>query len=278
MAYKDILAPVIALDQDEAALGIASELAGKFDARGVALIVSVAVGSAFEETPHALSEILEDVGRGARSGAGPAREQIIAWTERAQASFEVRDVSIEKAVMDDEILAHARVADLVVMTRGAPGDRARRAMIEDVLLKSGRPLMLAPQRPLRARNWEKIVIGWNATPQAVRAVSAAMPLLQAAKAVTVATVDARPSAAGHSQAPGHEIAAHLARHGVKVEVENIDGVGRSHGKALLDEAAAVGADLLVIGGYGHSRTEEAVFGGVTRELLAGAPIPLMLAH
>ena len=94
----------------------------------------------------------------------------------------------------------------------------------------------------------------------------------------VATVDAAPSASGHSEIPGHEIAAHLARHDVNVEVHNVDGLGRSHARALMDEAIAADADLLVLGAYGHSRAREFVLGGVTRELLTGSSIPLLMAH
>jgi nucleotide-binding universal stress UspA family protein len=106
----------------------------------------------------------------------------------------------------------------------------------------------------------------------------AMPLLKKASVVVIATVDAIPSAAGHGEAPGRELAAHLARHGVIAEVRNLDGLGRAPERALCDEVMAVDADALVIGAYGHSRAQEFVFGGVTRELLSMAPGPLLLAH
>ena len=186
-------------------------------------------------------------------------------------------MNIEEAVAEDQVVAHARTSDLVVMTRPAEQDPARNALIEDVLFKSGRPMLLVPE-DWRSKRWDTIVIGWNAKAEAVHAVSAAMPLLQASKGVIIATVDALPSAGGHSLTPGSEIAAHLARHGVAVEVHNLDGLGRTHGKSLLDEAMAVDADLLVLGAYGHSRAHEFVFGGVTRELLTGSSVPLLIAH
>lgn len=276
MAYKDVLAPVIELEQDQAALVAASEVARRFEAHAVALIVAVHLASDFQRTPHALSDVLMDVAKGSQSHAALLRVALAGWLQKAPYPFEVRDVTIEGAVHEDQVVAHARVADLVVMTRGVSGDTAHRALIEDVLFKSGRPMLLVPARPLKERTWEKIVIGWNAKAQAVRAVTAAMPMLQAAKHVVVATIDAKPSKAGHAEAPGRDLAVHLARHGVHVEVRNIDSVGRSHGRVLQDEAE--GVDLLVLGAYGHSRAQEALFGGVTRELLADAPIPLLLAH
>jgi nucleotide-binding universal stress UspA family protein len=278
MAYRDILAPVISIEADEAALVAAGEIAEKFDARAIALIVAVHLDSAYTDEARPLSQVLSDIASGSRSHAARARKALMGWIERSRRRYEVRDVTIEHAVQQDQVVAHARMADLIVMARSAEHDRAGRALIEDILFKSGRPVLLMPDRPLNGRRWESIVIGWNAKAEAVRAVTASLPLLQAARQVVVATVDAVPSAAGHAEAPGRELAAHLARHGVRVEVRNLDGLGRSHAKALVDEAVDVSADALVMGAYGHSRAQEYLFGGVTRELLAASPIPLLLAH
>ncbi|MGD9965170.1 MAG: universal stress protein [Hyphomonadaceae bacterium] len=278
MTYRDILAPVIELDEDEACLMAAGEIAAAFEARASALIAAVSLASDYADKVRPLSEALLDLAAGSRSHAAKKREQILAWFAKAPHRFDVRDLTIEDAVNEDEIVAHARMADLIVLARAPEHAAARRAMIADVLFKSGRPLLLMPSRPLTERKWRRFVIGWNASANAVRAVMGAMPLLARASNVVVATVDAVPSAAGHGQAPGRELAAYLARHGVRAEVRNVDGLGRTHARALSDEAIAAGADALVIGGYGHSRAKELVFGGVTRELLAGAPMPLLLAH
>jgi nucleotide-binding universal stress UspA family protein len=277
MSYKEVLAPVITLEADEAALAAAGEIARKFDGRAIALTVAIHVGSAFADQ-QALSAVLTDIAKGKRSKAAVEREKILAWIGRSPHDFEVRDVTIESAVNEDEIVAHARVADLIVVARAEVHDAARRALLEDVLFKSGRPVLLVPSRPARERSWSRILIGWNAKPEATHAVAAAMPLLQAASEVVVATVDAKPSRAGHGEAPGHELAAHLARHGVRVNVRNVDGLGRTEGRALVEEAMSFDADVIVMGAYGHSRAEEFLFGGVTRELVAGSPVPLLLAH
>lgn len=278
MTYRDILTPVIELEQDEAALVAAAELAAKYGAHAAALIVAVHLASDFQRSSHTLSDVLKDLAAGSRSHAALLREGILAWLKRAGHTFEVRDVSIEGAVHEDQVVAHARVADLIVMTRGGRDDAARKAMTEDILFKSGRPVLLVPAKPIAPRKWERFVIGWNARAEAVRAVQGAMPLLEGASQVVVATVNAAPSKAGHAEGPGHELATHLARHGVHVDVRNLDSGGHSEGRALLDEAVALGADALIMGGYGHSRARETLFGGVTRELLHGAPIPLLMAH
>jgi nucleotide-binding universal stress UspA family protein len=278
MTYKHVLAPVITLEADEAALAAAGEIAAKFEAKATALIVAVHISSSFAEFQQPLSVVLQDIAQGARSQAAQERARIVAWLERHAPEMEVRDLTIEHAAGEDRIAAHAHAADLVVMARADGHDLARRELIEDVLFKSGRPLLLIPARPPRRFVSDKIVIGWNARQEAVRAVAAAMPFLRAARQVVVATVDATPSPAGHGEKPGRDFAAYLARHGLTVEVRNIDGMGRTDARALIDEARAIDADMLVLGAYGHSRAREFLFGGVTRELLAASPIPLFLAH
>ncbi len=277
MSYKDILTPVVELSFDEAALSTAGALAQRFEAKAAVLVASVNVGSIYAARTHPLSAVLEDVARGARSQAKQEHDRISAWLKRQAHEFELRNLTIEEAAGLDQVVAHARAADLTVITRPLEHDPARRALLEDILFKSGRPILIIPDEWRRER-WDTVVIGWNAKAEAVRAISGAMPLLKRAKRVVVATVDAMPSAAGHSQRPGHEIAAHLARHGAPVEVRNIDGMGRTEAKALLDEARAVDADLMVLGAYGHSRARQLVFGGVTRDMLTGSPIPLLMAH
>jgi len=278
MTYRDILAPVIGLKEDEAALIAAGEIAGRFQARATALVVAVHIGSNYASTIQPLSAVLVDIAAGSRSHAAARRQEIVAWLEKSPHDFDVRDLTIENAVDEDQVVAHARMADLIVLARGPAHARARRALIEDVLFKSGRPILFVPEQPSKDRRWDRLVIGWNASANAVRAVVGAMALLRKASQVVIATVDALPSPAGHGEAPGRELAAHLARHGVCAEVRNLDGLGRSQAKALCDEAVAIDADALVMGAYGHSRAEEFVFGGVTRELLASAPVPLLLAH
>lgn len=278
MAYKDILAPVITLEADESALTAAAEIAHAFVTRATALIVAVHVASAFADQERPFSEVLADVARGTRNAAALERTKIVDWLEAAVHNFEVRDLTIEAAVDQNEVLAHARVTDLVVMARAETHAHARRALIEHVLFEAGRPLLLVPSAPRKPRAWKRALIGWNAKAQSMRAVSAALPLLQRAEAVAVATVDALPSRSGHGQAPGRELAAYLARHGVQVEVRNLDSMGRTEARALLDEAEGFGAEVMVMGAYGRSRASEFVFGGVTRELLLGSPLPVLMAH
>lgn len=277
MSYKDVLCAALTLDEDEAALVAAGELAHKFGARAAALIVAVHIDSSFANEARPLSEVLADIATPARSAAARERERIVSWLEKSPHDFERRDLTIEGAVNADEVVAHARLADVVVFARGEAHQRARRSLVDHVLFQAGRPALIVPPA-VRERTWQSVAIAWNAKAEAMRAVTAALPLLQAAREVCVLTVDAKPSPSGHGEAPGRELAAHLAHRDVQVEVRNVDGGGQDHARVLVREAQSMGADVLVMGAYGHSRAQEFLFGGVTRELLSSAPLPLFLAH
>lgn len=279
MDLKLVLAPVASLAEDEAALTVAHALAVAHQARAAALIIALHVGSDYREGETApLSELLADIAAGSRGVAARERTQIVERLKQFEPAFEVRDVVAETALAQKEIVAHARCADLVVMSRGHAPSRLRREILEKTLFDAGRPLLLLPHGWRGSRIGERVLIGWNASREAARAVSDALPILKRAAQVVVATVDARPSPSGHGEAPGRELAAYLARHGVSVDVRNLDGMGRSDANVLMSAAMDMSADLAVMGAWGRSRAEERMFGGVTRELLDEAHMPLLLSH
>jgi len=175
---------------------------------------------------------------------------------------------------------HARYADVAVMTRPSEGAGAelREEIIEGVLFHSGRPALIAPPGWSGKTIGKRVVVAWDASREATRALSEAQAILDKAEKITVVTVDAKPKMFGHGDQPGANIAAHLSRRGLPAEVRNVDSMGRSASLAILEEAQALDADLVVMGGYAHSRLRELVFGGATRELLRSATIPLLMAH
>ena len=278
MSIKDILVPVVELERDIPALEAAEAVAAKFDAHATALIVAVHASSAFATETAPFSAVLADMIKGAHSAAALQRAGVMAWLKRRRSAFEVRDVVADNAVTYREALAHARLADLIFCTRQAERHPAHSALFNDFLFKSGRPMLLMPSRPARAFTWERVVIGWNAGTEAMRAVVAALPFLQSARHVVVATVDAEPTRSGHGEAPGRDLALYLSRHGVPSEVRNLDGLGGGEGEALFQAAVGLDADLIVLGAYGRSRAAEFLFGGVTREFLRRDTPPLLLAH
>jgi nucleotide-binding universal stress UspA family protein len=177
---------------------------------------------------------------------------------------------------------HARYADLTVLGqpnadepfKGASAD----AVLVNVLLSSGRPVLAVPYAGQFERVGERVLIAWNASRESTRAVNDALPLLRGAAAVTVLAVNPKHGIEGHGDVPAADIALHLARHGVKAEAAHTIAKDISEGDALLSYAADIGVDLIVTGGYGHSRAREMVFGGVTRTLLQEMTVPMLLSH
>ena len=182
-----------------------------------------------------------------------------------------------------DLVMHARYADLALVTRENPLEREHSTpglregpasgLPETLVLSSARPIVVLPPRsaPTHVR---RILVGWNASPEATRAVASAMPLIVRAEAVEVVVVVRGDCATRHGEEPGADIARHLARHGAQVDVRRLSSGRQSVGHVLLSRAAEFGADLLVMGACGHSRLSEWVFGGATRTALQEAPVPV----
>jgi nucleotide-binding universal stress UspA family protein len=142
----------------------------------------------------------------------------------------------------------------------------------------GRPVLVVPPGWKTRAIGHRVLVCWKPTREAARAFAEADDFLARADRVTVVAVDARLADAGYGEHPGSDISTHLARRGVKVELVNLDSTGRSEAKAIQDQALAVDADLIVMGGYGRSRMSEFIFGGVTREMLKTSTVSVLMAH
>jgi nucleotide-binding universal stress UspA family protein len=165
-----------------------------------------------------------------------------------------------------------RLADLIVVNQPAdewPGS----ATLEAALLETGRPVLVAPETPLRTLGGN-VVIGWNGSAEAASAVAAAMPFIRAAKKVSILSG----ADGAELRLPAKDLVQHLGWHGVKATAHTFKTGPFSVGKALLAQVKKLGADLLVMGGYGHSRRREMIFGGVTRHVLSAARLPVLMLH
>jgi nucleotide-binding universal stress UspA family protein len=176
---------------------------------------------------------------------------------------------------------HGRYADLIVLGQLDPDETMAslsRPRPEEVALLAGRPTLVVPYTGVFPETGKRVLIGWDASREATRAVNDAMPLLAAASSVTVMTIDAEKSFSGHGEVPGADIALYLARHGVSATVERTVSSGIGVGNALLSRASDLGVDLLVMGAYGHSRVRDLVLGGATRIVLATMTVPILMSH
>lgn len=178
------------------------------------------------------------------------------------------------------VMQRARACDLVVASQSdATWDMAPALDFpERLALECGRPVLIVPASGRFETVARNIVVAWNGSRESSRAAFDALPLMRDADSVVVLTVADARQGARRAAGDAHELAAALARHGIKVAVSEETRDHQSTGAALLDGAAAAGGDLLVMGGYGHSRFRELIFGGATRHVLHNMTFPVLLSH
>lgn len=174
----------------------------------------------------------------------------------------------------ESLTLRSRYADLTVVSQSPPEDEGGDALIDDFIIACGRPVLVIPYIGAPKTIGRKVLVGWNASREAARAISDAMPLLEAADSIEVFAVEPN----GMGDLPGADIASHLARHGLKVTTAKTAGLDIDVGDVLLNQAADSGADLIVMGAYGHSRMRELVLGGATRHILKHMTVPVLLSH
>lgn len=282
MSWKDVLVIVSEADADESALALGEALAGQCsDCHLSAAFLTPLPDEPLAYEPTVVAGVWAELLGRARQEAEAERKKVEArLAKSAKQPVELRNAEALSRDLGRVAAVHARYADVTVMTRPVDGAGAelREEIIEGVLFHSGRPAMIAPPGWKGTSIGKRVVLAWDASREATRALSEADDILEFAESVTVMTVDAKPKMFGHGDQPGANIAAHLKRRGLPAKVQNVDSMGRSASLAILEEARAQDADLIVMGGYAHSRLRELVFGGATRELLRATTIPLLMAH
>jgi nucleotide-binding universal stress UspA family protein len=276
MVYKNLL---VHIDDGKACAGriqAAIALSQAHGAHLTGLYVAthpVLSGNIYAEIPAQFLTILKDQ-LTERIEAAEAR--FIEVVERAGLSAEYRSAHRPGTRIAEVIGLHARYTDLVVLGQPEHGEEPENHIAEDVVLSSGRPALVVPYIGAGKTMGERVMIAWDAGREAARAVHDALPVLERAKSVVVLVINPRRGI--HGAEPGADIALHLARHGIKVEAQNIEVKDISVADALLSRLADQGIDFLVMGAYGHSRLRDFVLGGVTRQLFQQMTVPVLMSH
>ncbi|HZS85710.1 MAG TPA: universal stress protein [Stellaceae bacterium] len=293
MAIRTILAPLSGGAASEGAIETACRLAKRFGAHLEALHMRVDPREALPLLGQSISspvasELIELATLESTENARRARAAFDAAVERH--GLPLRAVPLGSTERTREggsaswreetgyaaafIPRRARIFDLVVLGQsGRVSDRPHSNTLEETLLRGGRPVLVAPMRPALPIG-EIVAIAWNHSLEAARAVAAAMPLLSEAKEVHLLLA----SREGEQPSAG-DLAEYLAWHGIRSAAHVIDLVpGLGAGELLLEAARDHGADLLVMGGYGHAPWREMIFGGTTRQIVGNSRLPLLLAH
>jgi nucleotide-binding universal stress UspA family protein len=213
-------------------------------------------------------------------GEGAANASIARFEEsarRAGLSAESRMIPTSLAGAADLFGQVARRFDLSVVGQAEPNTVApQELIIEAALFESGRPVLVVPYIQKEGLKLDRVLVCWDASRNAARAIADAMPFLKRAKAIDVVVVATeRPKS---DELPGADIAHHLARHELKIDLKRIVTGGTDVASTILSYAADAGADFIVMGGYGHSRLREFILGGATRGILSAMTVPTLMSH
>ena len=254
-------------------IDVALDLARRHDAHLVGLRVSepIVLYSGYGVMPGTVVAELEETRR-ATLAAEAARFQERMRHAGCEATTEWRDA---EGPLAETIALQARYADLTVISQGDPEQGGPAVeMPGEVALLSGRPVLVVPFRGADRPIGQRVLVAWNASREAARAVADAMSILQEAEEVLVLTV----SEAGMRELAGRDLARFLGRHGVRTDVTSVASGGLEAGEVVLEVAKERGSDLVVMGCYGRSRWREAVLGRASRTVLRTTPLPLLMSH
>jgi len=283
MSYKTILASFQDTERAPQLVEFATALAAEHDAHLIGLFVVPVIQtySIYAPAPVQIStELVESQRENFLEAASALEQQFIAASENAGVKFEWRCADAQSPLLAETVVEHARSVDLVLVAQPEPDSRweAWAAIPEQVLTESGRPVMVMPYVGHYKPKPDQVLVAWNGTRESARATFDALPLLQAADKVKVLSVNITGSDDEMGFTPGDDIAINLARHDVKIESGRTISGDVSVGDELLSRAADYGTDLLVMGGYGHSKVYESLFGGATRHILRHMTMPVLMAH
>ncbi len=284
MAFKTIL---VQLDIEAHALNLTKAAIAVAKAHSAHLIGLHVVPDAFISAsvpPEVVGELIE-AQRQANQAAGKRIAEIFDRAiAEAGVSFERRTHEAHLETAANVVLRHGHSADLVIL--GQPDKSINLidgiALTEEVMLGLGRPVLIVPTKPMPSTIGTRVLLGWNGSRESARAAFDAMPFLEAAKSVRVlAAGQATGSLWGslaEDTASTTGIEAALARYGVRCTVATATASGAEVAGALLAHAKEHACDLIVMGGYGHWRVREIVFGGATRGVLEATTIPVLMSH
>jgi nucleotide-binding universal stress UspA family protein len=223
------------------------------------------------------AEVIETQQTDNEAAAKAAIDRFSELARRAAVSAEPLTISASLAGAGDQFSRIARRFDLAIVGQSEPETSTIEDIIaETTLFESGRPMIMVPYIQKAQLKLDNVVVCWDGSRQAARAIGDAMPLLVKAGRVEIVIVSDEKGK--QDEIEGADMGEHLARHDLKVEVNRIASGGVDVADVLLSHLADSGADFMVMGGYGHSRLREFVLGGVTRSIFRSMTVPILLSH
>lgn len=279
MTYKTILVHFDATPQAGARLKLALSIAQSCGAHLIGLYLPELAqlpGFVGIEIPQSLLDQMNSDKQRRRNGAANSFDQAVnssgltshEW--RAPAGFPI-----------DTALNEARYADLVIIGQRNPDEpnpMLPEGFEESLVIGAGGPVLMTPYTGKDVKAAENVLVAWNGAREAARAVKDALPLLTRARKVTVMTIGPRPADGESPDASAADVARFLSRHGIHAETVFDANIAIDTGEWLLSRASDLGAQLIVMGAYGHTRLRELILGGVTKTLLNEMTVPVLMSH
>ena len=281
MSYRTVLVHCNDRRRIKRLVEAAGEVASRFNAHLIGLSISPPVFVFPGGMPGTPDTIVIDERRQAYHKDNPDLRSAFleAAAHRQTVVSEWRELEADRASVSEVALEHARSADLVIVSQADPAwsGSAYLDATEVLVMGSGRPTLVVPNEGLSSGIGSRVLVAWNDTREAARAVFDALPLIKAASAVKVVRIEAQEAADEIGQAAA-DICETLQRHGVKCPATEKVSVGGDVGQALTQQALSHRADLMVMGCYGHWRLRELLFGGASRYQLRHMTIPVLMSH
>ncbi len=279
MSIKNILVYVDDSEQVDGRLDVAVGLARTHDAHLAAIYpIPEPYIPAYVGGGYIPAEVIESQADRARERAAEAKIRFDERMGRLGIEAEWRE---NEGYAAEVVSLNAKYADLTVVGQANPNDPQNYpnpGLPAEVALGAGRPVLVVPYIGATLEVGKNVLVAWNGSREATRAVNDALPILKRADKVTVLAENPRSGGSDHGDIPSADISLHLARHGVKVEASQTVSDDIDVGDILLSRISDLGADLAVMGAYGHSRMRELMMGGVTRDLLRHMTIPVLMSH
>jgi nucleotide-binding universal stress UspA family protein len=274
MAFKDILVHVDTSPAASIRLETAIGMAEADDGHVIGLYVSQPIIVPGYVNAQLSPEIIEAHRKAGLDAVAHAEATFKEAVRRSGVSAEWRYAEGDRPEM---LALNARYCDVTVVGQHDP-QMMSDGLPDRFILSAGRPTLVVPYEGSYPKVGKVVLVAWDASRLAARAVNDALPLLTDAREVHVIAINPKGGTEAHGEVPCADICLHLARHKVKAIGHTAYAEDMEAGALLLARLGSLGADLLVMGGYGHARWRELVMGGMTRHVLANMPVPVLMSH
>jgi nucleotide-binding universal stress UspA family protein len=277
MGIKQLLIQLDHSDGCKNRLGVAIEFSKMFDARlqGVFVVPNYFIPSYVEAqiSVPLMTEITE-------KAIHRAWDQIRGYQIQAEASGVTMEADLAEGYLSSVLREQSKYADLMILGQDHPDDPENvcHDLADTLLVDGAAPCMVIPHSGNIPIPGKRILLAWNASRESARALREAMPFLMQAETVVVLESEASETGPATDHPEESAISRYLSSHGIKSVSIGVGSFGVSPSEAIIAQCAEMDADLIVMGAYGHTRLREIILGGVTRDLLLRAPVPLLLAH